>query len=210
LRKILDVINLDKYETRILDRGSRQIRQYLPGPLATADNKLFVGQVFSDFVLAIDIETRAVVKRLVIPGGGEGELASASDGRFIYFASNKVPAFFVIDSATYAMDTINYPGTGRGSMSVFAHPFKPRVYIGIQRGGKLNGVSYPGGNSFLAVYDLAKKRYVATHYLPRSSMGRATTALLAVWRMTQKRTFSTSECFNPEKAYGYSTVKKTK
>ena len=46
-------------------------------------------------------------------------------------------------------------------MSVATHPTMPLVYIGIQRGGKLRGRSYAGGNSFLAVYDLDKREYVA-------------------------------------------------
>ncbi len=173
-RMVLDVINLDKYEAGTSGQGSRgRIWQYPPGAMIVADDKLFVGQVFSDFVLVIDIETRAVVRRIVIPGGGEGELARSADGQYIYFSSNKVPAFFVIDSATYTMEAISYPGNGRGCMSVLAHPFRPVLYIGIQRGGELNGVSYPGGNSFLAVYDLAKRRYAATHYLAEIIDGRS-------------------------------------
>jgi len=163
---ILDVIDLDKYEmVRASQDSRRRVGQYPPGSLTIADNKLFVGQVFSEFILVIDIETRAIIRRIVTPGGGEGELASSSDGRFVYFSSNKVPEFLIIDSATFALHSIPYPAKGRGSMCIFAHPTEPLLYIGIQRGGHLNGVSYPGGNSFLAVYDLVKRCYVAELYL---------------------------------------------
>ena len=50
---------------------------------------------------------------------------------------------------------------------------KPLLYIGIQRGGNRRGVSYPGGNCFLAVFDLAGRRYVADLYLAEVENGRS-------------------------------------
>jgi hypothetical protein len=47
------------------------------------------------------------------------------------------------------------------------------VYIGIQRGGKLNGESYFGGNCFLAIYDLRKKSYFRALYLAEVENGRS-------------------------------------
>ncbi len=50
-------------------------------------------------------------------------------------------------------------------MCILPHPSKPLLYIGIQRGGVLDGTSLPGGNCFLATYDLARQRYANTLYL---------------------------------------------
>ena len=141
------------------------MRQHPPGNIACADGKLFVGQIFSEFVLVIDIESQSIIKRIPIPGGGEGAIAASPDGRHVYFASNKIPSLFVIDSATYEYLSVDYPQGGRGSLCVLPHPSKPLLYIGIQRGGTLHGVTYPGGNSFLALYDLARHLYIGNLYL---------------------------------------------
>ena len=153
-REIEGIIELDKFEQRRPIDGDLVVQQHLPGNIACADGKLFVGQIFSDFVLVIDIETQSIIRGITIPGGGEGAIAASPDGRHVYFASNKVPSLFVIDSATYEYSSVDYPQGGRGSLCVLPHPSKPLLYIGIQRGGNLHGVTYPGGNSFLAVYDL--------------------------------------------------------
>ena len=164
-RSIESIIELDKYESSTSAQHGRRVLQYPPGNLACADGKLFVGQVFSDFVLVIDIETQSIVKRIQIPGGGEGAIAASPDGQRVYFASNKVPRAFVIDSATYDFEALDYPAGGRGCLCVLPHPSEPLLYLGIQRGGRLRGISYRGGNCFLAVYDLARRRYVANLYL---------------------------------------------
>lgn len=164
-KTIMKIVELDNYEAILPSNKKREIRRYPPGDMTIADEKLFVGQVFSDFIIMIDIDTKAIVKRLTIPGGGEGKLTSSKDGRHVFFASNRVEQFFIIDSATYEFEAIRYPSDGRGSMSIFAHPRKKLLYIGIQRGGKLNGRSYLGGNSFLAVYDLDRREYVNEIYL---------------------------------------------
>ena len=164
-RAIEGIIELDKYEQRLPPDGRRVVLTHPPGNIACADGKLFVGQAFSDLILVIDIETQSIVKRIPIPGGGEGAIAASPDGRHVYFASNNVPSFFVIDSATYEYSTVGYPQGGRGSLCVLPHPYKPLLYIGIQRGGNIHGVTYPGGNSFLAVYDLAQHSYVGNLYL---------------------------------------------
>ena len=164
-RLIESIIQLDKYEQRRSTDGRRIVQQNSPGNIACADGKLFVGQAFSDVVLVIDIETQSIIKRITIPGGGEGSVAASPDGRHVYFASNKIPRFFVINSTTYEYLEVEYPQGGRGSLCVLPHPYKPLLYIGIQRGGTHHGVTYPGGNSFLAVYDLAQRRYVGNLYL---------------------------------------------
>ncbi len=73
-KSITKVISLDNYEIVSPVTGNKEIRQYPPGSMAIADGKLFVGQVFSDFILVIDIDTQAIIKRIPIAGGGEGQL----------------------------------------------------------------------------------------------------------------------------------------
>ena len=164
-RSIENIIELDKYETPASARNERQILQSPPGNMAYADGKLFVGQTFSEFVLVIDVETQSIIRRIPIPGGAEGAIAASPDGRHIHFASNKVPHAFVIDSATYEFEAVDYPPGSRGCLCVLPHPSEPILYLGIQRGGHLGGTSYPGGNCFLAVYDLTRRRYAANLYL---------------------------------------------
>ena len=55
-RAIEGIIELDKYEQLHPSDGGRMVLQHPPGNIACVDGKLFVGQVFSDFVLVIDIE----------------------------------------------------------------------------------------------------------------------------------------------------------
>jgi hypothetical protein len=164
-KSIESIIQLDKYEVRSNPGSGRVIGQYPPGDMACADGKVFVGQVFSEFVLAIDIDTQSIVKRIIVPGGGEGAIAASQDGGYIYFASNRANRLFIIDTATYEYQEVDYPTGGRGSMCVLPHPSKPLLYVGIQRGGSLNGRSYVGGNCFLATYDLAERRYIGNLYL---------------------------------------------
>lgn len=159
-RAIEGIIELDKYEQRGPTDGRRVVQQCPPGNIACVDGKMFVGQVFSDFVLVIDIETQSIIKRVAIPGGGEGAITTSTDGRHVYFASNKVPSLFVIDSATYEFSTVAYPRGARGSLCVLSHPNRPLLYIGIQRSNNPRGVTPAGGFSSLAVYDLDRRRYV--------------------------------------------------
>jgi hypothetical protein len=172
-KSIESVIHLDKYEISPNPRDRRAISQYPAGDMACADGKLFVGQVFSEFVLVVDIATQSIVKRITIPGGAEGAMAASPDGGCVYFASNRVNRVFIIDSATYKYEQVDYPIGGRGSMCVLPHPSKPLLYIGIQRGGNIGGKSYAGGNSFLATYDLAERRYVGNLYLAEVEGGRS-------------------------------------
>ena len=78
---------LDKYESISPQNGEREILSHPPGSLVIADGRLFVGQVFSDFVLVIDLATHAIVKRIVLPGGGNGQLAVSQNEKEIYFAT---------------------------------------------------------------------------------------------------------------------------
>ena len=164
-RTIESIIELDKYEHSRPTDGRRVILQHLAGNVACANGKLFVGQVFSDVLLVVDIDTQSIIKRIPVPGGGEGAIAASPDGRQVYFASNGVNCLFIIDSATYEYQQVDYPQGGRGSSCLLPHPSEPLLYFGVQRGGKKAGKSYPGGNCFLAVYDLADRRFVGDPYL---------------------------------------------
>ncbi len=120
-RAIEGIIELDKYEQLRPTDGGRRVLQHPPGTIACADGKLFVGQIFSDFVLVIDIESQAIIKRITIPGGGEGAIAASPDGRHVYFASNKVPSLFIIDSATYEYSSVDYPKGGAAYVFFLIH-----------------------------------------------------------------------------------------
>lgn len=172
-KSIIRTIDLDKYEAISPQNGEREILSHPPGSLVIADGRLFVGQFFSDFVLVIDLATHAIVKRIVLPGGGDGQLAVSQNEKEIYFASNRVNQFYIIDSATYAVKTVAYPEGGRGCMSLLRHPTLPLIYIGIQRGGRIHGLSYPHANCYLAIYNLSHQTYTADVQLAEISNGRA-------------------------------------
>jgi len=171
-KTIIRTIDLDNYEIKS-PTGGREIRKCPPGNMTISDGRLFVGQVFSDFILVIDLETQAILKRIYIPGGGEGQITSSSDQKTIYFASNRKNKFFIIDSATYKYKDVDYPSGGRGCMSIHIHPHDRFLYLGIQRGGILKGKSYFGGNCFLAIYDLENNSYISTIYLAEVANGRS-------------------------------------
>ena len=170
-------IDLDRYETKNVRGDKKVIGQYQPGAMTLADGKLFVGQVFSENILAIDTDTQSIVKRISIPGCGEGAITASPDGKYVYFASNRERLFFVIDSATYAVTPFDYPDGGRGAQCILAHPTKPLLYIGIQRGGKRNGRSYPYANCFLATFDLARRGYCGYLNLDELINGRCDDAI---------------------------------
>lgn len=172
-KAIVRTIDLDKYEAISSQNGEREIRSHPPGSLAVADGRLFVGQVFSEVVLVIDLATHAIVKRIALPGGGDGQLEVSHGEKEIYFASNRVNQFYIIDIATYAVTTLAYPEGGRGCMSLLRHPTLPLLYIGIQRGGRIDGQGYPHANCYLAIYDLSRQIYIADAQLAEINNGRA-------------------------------------
>ena len=161
-KSIEKVIQLDKYEVSSNSQNGRTIKQYPPGKIACADGKLFVGQVFSEFVLVIDIDTLSIVKRIMVHGGAEGAIAASPDGKYIYFASNKVNRLFIIDSATYEYREVDYPNGGRGCMCILPHPSKPLLYIGIQRAINYDNRFDTSARCFLATYNLAEHGYTAS------------------------------------------------
>lgn len=172
-KTIIQTIDLDKYERKSSHDGAREIHGHPPGNLVVADGRLFVGQIFSDVVIVIDLSTQAIVKRITLPGGGDGQLAVSQNEKEVYFASNRVNQFYIIDSATYVVTTVAYPKGGRGCMSLLRHPTRPLLYIGIQRGGHIEGHGYPHANSYLAIYDLSRQTYIADTQLAEIQNGRA-------------------------------------
>lgn len=170
-KSIENIIQLDKYEVSSSSRNERKISQYPPGEMTCADGKLFVGQVFSEFILVIDIDTLSIVKRIMIPGGGEGAIATSRDDKHVYFASNKVNRLFIIDSATYEYREVDYPNNGRGCLCVLPHPSKPLLYIGIQRGINPDDRSDTGAGCFLATYNLAEDKYTSSLCLTEPENG---------------------------------------
>lgn len=176
-KSIVRTIDLDKYD--VLSNGKREIRSHPPGSMVVADGRLFVGQVFSDVLLVIDLETHAIIRRIPIPGGGEGQLTVSKDETEVYFASNRLNQFHIIDTATYALETVAYPDGGRGCLSILRHPSDRLLYIGVTRGGRIDGKGYPYANSFLAIYDLTRRAYVAEAQLAEVVNGYADDAMPA-------------------------------
>ena len=134
------------------------------GDLAIAGGKLFVAQVFSEFVLVIDISTGKIIYKM--PVGGEGVFTSSPRGNILYFASNLRNVFNIIDPFTYKFETIPFPDGGRGIGSIGISPDGRFLYLGIRRGG-VTANNEESGGSYLAVYDLAERRYIVTIYLGR-------------------------------------------
>lgn len=172
-KTIVRTIELDKYEAVSPLTGAREIRTHPPGSIVIADGRLFVGQVFSDVILVIDLATHAIIKRIAVSGGGDGQLAVSQDGKTVYFASNRVNQFYLIDSATYAVEAVAYPVGGRGCMSLLCHPTRPLIYLGIQRGGRIDGRGYPYANCYVALYDLELREYTTNCQLAEMISGRS-------------------------------------
>jgi DNA-binding beta-propeller fold protein YncE len=136
----------------------------VPGEMVVANGKLFVGRIFSEDLVVFDPASMKVVQR--IPVGGEASIIASADGKTVYHASNKENCFRIIDAATYKYTTVPYPEGGFGIGTVALSPDGKRLYLGIQRGGKPpTGKSLSSGNTFVAVYDLAARKYAGTVYL---------------------------------------------
>ena len=166
VRRTIDAaIPLDRYESTLNPNKSRKICVYEPGPLAVASDKLFLGQVFSDNILVVDLESRSVVKRVQVPGGGDGSIAASLDGTSIYFASNTANSLFVINTSTYETQSFPYPCCGRGSISI-ATWGDSRVLVGVQRGFQSSVGTPNDGGCFLAEFDLRQRAFI--HSVPLS------------------------------------------
>jgi len=153
-KKVTNVVELDKF------KRSERIGQYPPGDMVIAGGTLFVGQVFSKFLLVIDLQSNEIIER--IPIEGEGKFAIAPGESEIYFGSNKENAFYRIDPQTFSTRKIPYKTGWRGTSSIYAHPDGRRLFIGIQRGGITPEGQELGGNSRLAVYDLRDQHFITS------------------------------------------------
>lgn len=169
-KRVVGKIDLDRYEVED-HGGERQVRSHVPGSFAVAGDKLFLAQVFSDYVLAIDLPTYSIVKRIPIRGGGEGSLTATGDGNTVFFASNKSNALYEIDAFSYVANAFPYPAGGRGSMSVALSQDEMQVYVGIQRGYRSQDPDRLPGGCFLARFDRGPRTFSETVPLYEADLG---------------------------------------
>jgi DNA-binding beta-propeller fold protein YncE len=171
--KKLGDTQLDGYE-RVIEGGvdgkkvpTKVINHYCGGSIVRAGGKLFAEQGFSDLLLVIDPDSMRVIKRLPL---GDGLLAATPDGKTVVCARSLKDEFHLIDAGSYRHTTVPYPEGGTGISAVAVSPDGQFVVLGIQRGGQPPGgkAVIDKGNSFLAVYDLAQKKYAATLYMASS------------------------------------------
>lgn len=121
-------VNLDSYEAGNLASLSEKkkfgkspvIRKYPPGDILLVDNKLFVGQIFSEYLVVIDLNSREIIKRISV--GGEGKFAYCHRNKVIYFSSNNLGKFFISDPVSYRFKAIHYPEPSLHIGTTFCHP----------------------------------------------------------------------------------------
>lgn len=165
-------INLDSYEAGNLALLSEKkkfgkapvIRKYPPGDMILVGNKLFVGQVFSEFVVVIDLTSKEVIKRIHV--GGEGKLAYCSANNLVYFASNNLERLFIIDPISYQFEAVPYPEPSLHIGSTFCHPESGLFYIALHRTNardlaRNNGKDFDDPNCFIVVYDPLENKYIS-------------------------------------------------
>ncbi len=165
-------VNLDSYEAGNLASLSEKkkfgkspvIRKYPPGDILLVDNKLFVGQIFSEYLVVIDLNSKEIIKRISV--GGEGELTYCYRNKLIYFASNNLGIFFIIDPASYRFKAIPYPEPSLHIGTIFCHPETGLLYIGLHRTktrdvGRQYGEEPDEANCFIATYDPLEGKYIS-------------------------------------------------
>jgi hypothetical protein len=165
-------VNLDSYEAVNLASLSEKkkfgkspvIRKYPPGDILLVDNKLFVGQIFSEYLVVIDLNSKEIIKRISV--GGEGELTYCYRNKLIYFASNNLGRFFIIDPASYRFKAIPYPEPSLHIGTIFCHPETGLLYIGLHRTktrdvGRQYGEEPDEANCFIATYDPLEGKYIS-------------------------------------------------
>lgn len=165
-RTVKAVVELDSYEAGELATPTERkkfgtapvVRRHSPSRMAVAGSKLFVCQSFSEFLLVVDLKSATIVKRL--PVGSEGDLAVSPDERKVYFASNQLNAFFEIDAESYSITAVGYPEAQLFNGCVHCCSDSGLLYLGLHRTSGYDEGSRDGSNSFLAIYDPAKKVYV--------------------------------------------------
>ena len=142
--------------------------------MVRADGKLFVGQVFSEFVLAIAIDTQSIVRRIMVPGGGEGAIAASRDGRYIYTSRAIGRTAYLLLPAPRTSTKSLITQQADGAACVFFRIRQSRCSTSVSSEAEnLNGTSYVGGNCFLATYDLTELRSINNLYLAEVENGRS-------------------------------------
>jgi len=142
--------------------------------MVRADGKLFVGQVFSEFVLAIAIDTQSIVRRIMVPGGGEGAIAASRDGRYIYTSRAIGRTAYLLLPAPRTSTKPLITQQADGAACVFFRIRQSRCSTSVSSEAEnLNGTSYVGGNCFLATYDLTELRSINNLYLAEVENGRS-------------------------------------
>ncbi|MBN8564722.1 MAG: HNH endonuclease [Leptolyngbya sp. UWPOB_LEPTO1] len=165
-------INLDNYEAGNLALLSEKkkfgkapvIRRYPPGDMILVDNKLFVGQIFSEFVLVIDLNSKEVIKR--IPVGGEGNFSYCSVNKLLYFASNNLGVFFIINPINYQFKAVSYPEPSLHIGNTFCHPDSGLFYITLHRTSvrdlaRTNDEEVDEANCFIVIYNPSENKYIS-------------------------------------------------
>ncbi len=165
-------MNLDSYEAGNFALPSEKkkfgkspvIRKYPSGDMVVVDNKLFLGQIFSESVVVIDLSSREIIKR--IPVGGEGEITYCSKNKLIYFSSNNLGRFFIIDPVSYQHRSVSYPEPSLHIGVTFCHPESGLLYIALHRTnatdiGRLNGEEPNKANCFIVIYDPLRREYIS-------------------------------------------------
>lgn len=162
--------SLDSYEagnlTLLSERkrfgDSPVLRKYPPGDLLLVGEKLYVGQIFSEFLVVMDLRSRTVIKRL--PVGGDGELAYCHKNERVYFASNSSGRLAIVNPVSYQIELVPYPEPSLHIGSMFCHPDTGLVYLGLHRTSNFandwrSGKQPDKPNSFVAVYDPVASTY---------------------------------------------------
>lgn len=171
--KKFSLLSLDSYEAGNLALLAEKkkygkspvIRKYPPGEIIIVGDKLFVAQIFSEFVLVIDLCSKEIIKR--IPVGGEGQLAYSTQNNQVYFASNTLGVFFIIDPNSYQFEAIQYPDSNLNIGSLFSHPESGLLYLGLHRTSQkdtsrlYNEEPLIEANSFIAIYNSFKRKYIS-------------------------------------------------
>lgn len=139
------------------------IQKSFVSDMTIVKGRLFAPQVFTSHLIVVDLAKQRVTHRL--PVGDQGRIAVSPDRQKIYFADNVKNALFLVDVDSLNVQRFDFPGGGRGIGSLLPHPDGKRLFLGIQRGGTVQGRSLRGGNAFLAVFDVVKQEYVERQYL---------------------------------------------
>jgi len=164
-------IELDSYEAGKLSLLSEKkkfgespvIRRHPPGDICIVGRKLFVGQVFSEYLVVIDLASKKLVKR--IPVGRSGEMTYNSISGQLYFSSSHLSKIFEINPSTCETKEIAYPESIASAGAILCAPKLNQLYIGLHRTrfvdhARAEGQDVEVVNSYVAIYDLLSSEYI--------------------------------------------------